>query len=189
MQRRPDRPCPDPQLATYDLDARDVRDVDATLKLFSNRTEQQLARGGDAPAEHGPERDPQNRGRAAARAQAMLGQGEGARVIDQVARNLDRTRDRVGDLHAVPMPGNVGDEPGDACGGFEDTGHADPDRLDALDVAGDGPCHLDQLPNHAPLAFARVGGQETCFDEARFERLAFDHGPLQVRPTHVETEV
>ena len=291
MQRRPDRPCPDPQLATYDLDARDVRDVDATLKLFSNRTEQQLARGGDTPAEHNPvdadqhhhvahanpqvpagvaerllcpriprargghsclrvrlprrsgddtgsgerleaaaiaaaawrsigndrlmaelacgalvaeveapiedqpsadpgaERDPQHRGRAATRAQAMLGQGEGARVIDQVARNLDRTRDRVGDLHAVPMPGNVGDEPGDACGGFEDTGHADPDRLDALDVAGDGPCHLDQLPDHAPLAFARVGGQETCFDEARFERLAFDHGPLQVRPTHVETEV
>src|SRR3989442_5016996 len=291
MQRRPYRPRPDPQLATHDLDARDVRDVDATLELFSNRTEQQLARGGDTPAEHNPvdadqhhhvahanpqvppgvaerlrapliprargghsplrvrlprrggdrtgsgerleaaaiaaaawrtigndrlmaelaggplvaeveapiedqpsadpgaERDPQHRGRAAARAQAVLGEREGARVIDQVARRLDPTRDRVGDLHAVPIPGNVGYEPGDACGGVEDTGHADPDRLDAVDVAKNGSCHLDQLPDHALFASARVGGQETCFDEPRFERLAFDHGPLQVRPTHVETEV
>src|SRR2546421_9864950 len=54
VERRPDRPRPDPQLATHDLDARDVGDVDATLKLFSNRSEQQLARGGDTPAEHDP---------------------------------------------------------------------------------------------------------------------------------------
>ncbi len=291
VQRRPDRPRPDPQLAAHDLDARDVRDVDATLKLFSNRTEQQLARGGDTAAEHDPvdadqhhsvahanpqvppgvaerllrpriprargghsslrvrlarrggdgtrsgerleaaaiaaaawrpvgddrlmaelacgalvaevetpiedqpsahpgaERDPQHRGRAAARAQAVLGEREGARVIDQVARRLDRTRHRVGDLHSVPIPGNVGYEPGDACGGVEDTGHADPDRLDAVDVAENGSCHLDQLPDHALLALACFGAQETCFDEAWFQLVAFDHGPLQVRPTHVQTEV
>src|SRR5207253_3206139 len=54
VERRTDRPRPDPQLATHDLDARDVRDVDATVKLFPNRTEQQPARGGDPPAEHNP---------------------------------------------------------------------------------------------------------------------------------------
>src|SRR3989475_7318497 len=235
MQCRAYGPRPDPQLATHDLDARDVRDVDATLKLFSNRTEQQLARGGDTPAEHDPvdadqhhhvahanpqvspgvaerllcpriprargghsslrvrlarrggdgtrsgerleaaaiaaaawrtighdrlmaelaggplvaeaeapienqpsadpgaERDPQHRGRAAARAQAVLGEREGARVIDQVARRLDRTRDRVGDLHSVPVPGNVGYEPWDACGGVQDPGRSDPYRLDGVE--------------------------------------------------------
>src|SRR3989454_8492093 len=54
MQCRAYGPRPDPQLATHDLDARAVRDVDATLKLFSNRTEEQLARGGNPPAEHDP---------------------------------------------------------------------------------------------------------------------------------------
>src|SRR2546426_3160748 len=257
MQRRPYRPRPDPQLATHDLDARDVRDVDATPNLFSNRIEQQLARGGDTPAEHDPvdadqhhhvahanpqvppgvaerllcpriprargghsslrvrlarrggdrtcsgerleaaaiasaawrpigndrlmaelaggplvaeveapiedqpstdpgaERDPQHRRCAAARAQAVLGEREGARVIDQVARRIDPTRNRIGDLHAVPIPGNVGYEPGDACGGVEDTRYADPHRLDAVDVAENGPRHPPPPPGNPLPAPAR----------------------------------
>src|SRR3989454_2855375 len=280
MQCRAYGPRPDPQLAAHDLDARAVRDVDATLKLFSNRTEQQLARGGDPPAEHDPvdadqhhhvahanpqvspgvaerllcpriararrghsslhvwlarrggdgtrsgerleaaaiaaaawrpigndrlmaelacgalvaeveapiedqpsahpgaEREPQQRGGAAARAQAVLGEREGARVIDQVARRLDPARDRVGDLHSVPIPGNVGYEPGDACGGVEDTGHADPDRLHAVDVAKNGSCHLDQLPGPPLLSPPGFRGEGNRFYEPRVPRLAVCPRPL-----------
>src|SRR5467141_2998960 len=54
MQRRPDRAGPDSELPAHDIDARDVRDVNATLELLPNRLEQHLARGGDSPAEHDP---------------------------------------------------------------------------------------------------------------------------------------
>src|SRR2546430_10318252 len=52
MQRRPDRARPDSELPAYDIDARDVGDMNATLELLANRLEQHLARAGDSPAEN-----------------------------------------------------------------------------------------------------------------------------------------
>ena len=136
----------------------------------------------------GAERDPEHRRRAAPCAQAVFGQREGARVVDQAAPRPDRTADLIGHVHPVPVPGDVGNESGHTRGGVEDAWHADSDRFDPIEVAKDAARDIAQLPDHALLAFVRVGRQPAGFQKARLH-VALDDSPLQIRPAHVETEV
>src|SRR6266568_717919 len=143
----------------------------------------------DQPSAHPcAERDAQHRSRTATRAQGVLRQRERARVIDQAARVPDRMGHLAGDVHAVPITRNVGNETRHPRVGLEDAWHAYPNRLDAFDVAKDGSCNCKQLPHHALLAAGRVGRKPARFQKARFP-VALDDRPLQIRPAHVKTEV
>ena len=65
---------------------------------------------------------------------------------------------------------------------------SDPDRFDPIELAKDAARDIAQLPDHALLAFVRVGRQPAGFQKARLH-VALDDSPLQIRPAHVETEV
>ena len=105
------------------------------------------------------ERDAQHRGRPATRAHAVLRQRKGTRVVDQADLRPNLSRHLVCHLHTVPISGDVGNEPGHARVGVEDTRHPDTDRFDALDGAGDNPRHIEKLPDDALFASMRVGRQ------------------------------
>ena len=152
--------------------------------------EQDPAVDGDHPADAGPERQPDQRGRAAAGAQAQLGEAERAGVVDERAPAARGPR-RPGRRRAV-RPTARGSSPG--SGSCRPPGRTSPGT----------PIPTDETPGQRPIASTSNGGEPrhhgigavgpgrrdlVPVEHAPVVGVALDDRPLDVRPAEVETEV
>ena len=98
--------------------------------------------------------DEHGRVAAARGAELRLGQGEGAGVVDQRRRRVERLREARHDRDAGPAAGHVREEGRRPARGVEEAGHPDADGVDRTRLATGG----HQPADHAvgPVGGARL---------------------------------
>ena len=146
--------------------------------------EVQPAAEDEPAADAGPDHEEGRVVAAAGCTEPPLGEGEGARVVDERDRDAERVLERRDRRDAAPVAGEVRQERDRAGLRVEEPRQADARTIDRPGLGERAPADLGEPCDDRRRPLLRMGRRVPLRDEA----VVLDDGPLHVRPAQVEPE-